>query len=404
METSGIAMTGNSKKRLPYSCAPAGLETPAGIYIHIPFCIQKCRYCDFYSITDLRLAPAFMDALTQEITRHPKSVRSVDTLYIGGGTPSVLPAASLARLIDTVANTFSLLPDTEITIELNPGTVTKEQMYAYRNAGVNRVNIGVQSFRDETLKFLGRCHTAQNARQAITWAQAAGFDNWGLDLIYGIPDQTTDTWQADIEQALQFKPAHLSCYMLSFEPGTPLEKSRVAGDIRPLPDGRLSDLYLFTDQTLIRAGYEHYEISNFSLGKRYRSRHNRKYWAHVPYLGFGPAAHSFLPPVRRWNIKNVQDYIERLRNGKSPESETETLSREQLQIEAIYLGLRQSDGIDLEGFETRFGARFTDIFSRVLAELSEEGVLSVRENRCVLTRNGMLYLDGIAARLAQWAG
>jgi oxygen-independent coproporphyrinogen III oxidase len=383
---------------------PAVPETPAGIYIHIPFCIQKCRYCDFYSVTDRRLAPAFIEALIEEITGHPKEKRSVDTLYIGGGTPSVLPAASIAKVIDTTANTFSLSPDTEITLEVNPGTVTKDQLRTYRRAGVNRLNIGVQSFRDETLKFLGRCHTAGDARQAINWARAAGFDNWGLDLIYGIPDETTEALHDDIAQALHFKPAHLSCYMLSFEPGTPLEKSRADGDVRPTPDNRLSDLFLFTDETLTRAGYEHYEISNFSLGKGYRSRHNQKYWAHAPYLGFGPAAHSFLPPVRRWNVKNVQEYIERLSNGKPPGSETEVLSREQLMIEAIYLGLRQSDGIDLGEFETRFAARFTDIFSRVLAELSSEGVVSIRENRCALTRNGMLYLDGIAGRFAQWAG
>jgi oxygen-independent coproporphyrinogen-3 oxidase len=380
--------------------SPAGVETPAGIYLHIPFCIQKCRYCDFYSVTDMRLASDFIDALTLEITRHPAEVRSADTLYIGGGTPSVLPAAYIARLIDTVANTFSLLPDTEITIEVNPGTVTREQMNAYRSAGVNRINIGVQSFRDETLQFLGRCHTALDARQAVTRARAAGFDNWGLDLIYGIPDQTTDSWHADIVQALQFNPAHLSCYMLSFEPGTPLEKSRAAGAVSPMRDGRLGDLFLFTSETLTRAGYEHYEISNFSLGNRYRSRHNRKYWAHVPYLGFGPAAHSFLPPVRRWNVKNVRAYIERLTSGKSPESEMETLSREQLMIEVIYLGLRQAEGIDLEAFENRFSARFTDIFSPVPAELSDEGMLGIRDNRCALTRNGMLYLDAIAGRLA----
>jgi oxygen-independent coproporphyrinogen III oxidase len=389
-----------TRAKKPNASSPAGSETPAGIYIHIPFCIQKCRYCDFYSVTDLRLAPAFIHALITEITGHSKAVRSVDSLYIGGGTPSVLPAAYLSKLIDTVAATFSLLPDTEITIEVNPGTVTLAQLRAYRRAGVNRLNIGVQSFQEETLKFLGRCHTASDAGRAIDWSHVSGFDNFGLDLIYGIPDQTTDLWHEDIARALHFKPAHLSCYMLSFEPGTPLEKSRADGAVHPMPDGRVSDLFLFTDQTLTRAGYEHYEISNFSLGKVYRSRHNRKYWAHSPYLGFGPAAHSFLPPVRRWNVKNVPDYIERLSNGKSPESESETLSREQLMIEAIYLGLRQSDGIDLAGFETRFDARFTALFSPVLAELLGEGVLSIRENRCTLTRNGMLYLDAIAGRFA----
>lgn len=379
---------------------PAGAETPAGIYLHIPFCIQKCRYCDFYSVTDRRLRATFIPALMAEITEHSKELGPVDTLYIGGGTPSVLPISELARLIDTVAATYSLSPGTEITVEVNPGTVTRDQMTAYRRAGVNRLNIGVQSFRDETLQFLGRCHTAKDARQAIDWARTAGFDNFGLDLIYGIPEQTRDAWREEMRQALSVKPAHLSCYMLSFEPGTPLEKSRTEGAVHPLPDGRVSDLFLFTNEHLTLAGYEHYEISNFSLGRVYRSRHNLKYWTHAPYLGFGPAAHSFLPPVRRWNAKNVQDYIKALGSGKPPESETETLTREQLMIEAIYLGLRQSDGIDPGAFETRFGTPFTDMFSRVLAELSEEGMLSIRENRCALTRNGMLYLDGVAGRFA----
>jgi oxygen-independent coproporphyrinogen-3 oxidase len=380
---------------------PVGAKTPAGIYLHIPFCIQKCRYCDFYSVTDPQLWSPFIPALIAEITAHSKELGPVDTLYIGGGTPSVLPVSDLSKIIDTIAAIFSLSPGTEITIEVNPGTVTRDQMTAYRRAGVNRLNIGVQSFRDKTLQFLGRCHTAKDAWQAIDGARIAGFDNFGLDLIYGIPGQTRDAWREDMRQALSFSPTHLSCYMLSFEPGTPLEKSRAEGTVRPLPDGRVSDLFLFTNEWLTLAGYEHYEISNFSLGRVYRSRHNQKYWTHAPYLGFGPAAHSFLPPVRRWNVKNVQDYIEALSSGKPPESETETLSREQLMIEAIYLGLRQSDGIDPGSFETRFGVRFTDIFSRVLAELSEEGMLSLRENRCALTRNGMLYLDGIAARFAE---
>jgi oxygen-independent coproporphyrinogen III oxidase len=383
---------------------PAGTEMPAGIYLHIPFCIQKCRYCDFYSVADPQLIPAFIPALIAEITGHSTVIGPVDTLYIGGGTPSVLPLCDLTKLIDTVAATFSLSPDTEITIEVNPGTVTRDQMTAYHRAGVNRLNIGVQSFRDETLKFLGRCHTATEARRAIDGARSAGFDNFGLDLIYGIPGQTRDAWREEMRQALSFTPPHLSCYMLSFEPGTPLEKSRTEGKVHPLPDGRVSDLFLFTDESLTRAGYDHYEISNFSLGKSYRARHNRKYWSHAPYLGFGPAAHSFLPPIRRWNVKNVQEYIEALGSGKLPESETETLSREQLMLETIYLGLRQSEGIDLGSFETRFGVHFTDKFSRVLAELSDEGMMRIRKNQCTLTQNGMLYLDGIATRFANWVG
>lgn len=377
------------------------LTPPLGIYIHIPFCVRKCRYCDFYSITDRDMEPVYIDALVGEIQGCNEKSRSVDTLYIGGGTPSVASPQSICRVIDAVRSVFSVTTDAEITIEVNPGTVSKAHFESYREAGVNRLNIGVQSFKDSVLRFLGRCHTAKEATQAIEWAGQTGFDNIGLDLIYGVPGQTKKDWARSLSQALSFKPKHLSCYLLTFEPGTPLDEARNKDLVTPISETTAANRFLFTSETLRKAGYDHYEISNFALTAANRSRHNQKYWVHAPYIGFGPGAHSFIPPTRRWNLKNVHSYIERIKNGQPPESEMETLSREQLMVEAIYLGLRKSDGIDTTVFNDRFGERFEALFEPLLSELLPTGLISRKDHLFTLTFNGMLYADGIAARFAE---
>lgn len=380
---------------------PAGSTQPAGLYIHIPFCVRKCRYCDFYSVTDTSLATAFVLALLREMTECQAGDLVFDTLYMGGGTPSVLPPAHIQTIVDTARNTFQFRADAEITLELNPGTITRTHLDTYIAAGINRLNVGIQSFQPDALSFLGRCHTVQDARQALSWAQSAGFENIGLDLIYGIPDQTRDTWRLDLQTALSFKPAHLSCYMLTYESGTPLYRHWKNGHIQPLPDTQAAELFQVTTNTLTDAGYQHYEISNFARSRAQRSRHNQKYWYHVPYLGFGPAAHSFTAPVRRWNTRHVTDYMDRIQAGHSPEDDRETLTREQLMIEAVYLGLRTSDGIGIEDFDEQFGIRFTDHFDQLISELAAEKLLTTQENRCALTPTGMLHADGIAGRFTE---
>lgn len=380
---------------------PAGFTEPAGIYIHIPFCVSKCRYCDFYSVTNTALATDFVAALVREIAGSRPGPMLFDTLYIGGGTPSVLPPAAITTIVSAIRNTFQCLPDTEVTLEINPGTLTPAHLSTYRDAGVNRLNVGVQSFQADNLSFLGRCHSARDASQALSWARSAGFDNVGLDLIYGLPGQTPDTWRRDMARALDFAPAHLSCYMLSYEPGTPLYRHWKTGRIHPLAEGPVSELFRQTVNTLTGAGFNHYEISNFARGKALRSRHNQKYWRHVPVLGFGPAAHSFAPPVRYWNIPDVTDYIRKINGGISPEEQRETLTQAQLMIEAVYLGLRTSDGIRLGDFNHRFDSNFTDQFAPLLDELTTQGLLTIRDNRCALTAEGVLYADGIAGRFAE---
>lgn len=371
--------------------------TGAGIYLHIPFCIQKCRYCDFYSITNRHLEKEFVSALVQEIKQADKGDLIFDTLYIGGGTPSVLAPTAIVRLIEAVHQTFSLPADAEITLEVNPGTVTPAHLRLYRRAGVNRLNLGIQSFHDAALRFLGRAHTAHEGWLAMEWAQSEGFDNIGLDLIYGLPGQSITAWQADITCALNFDPGHLSCYQLTFEPGTPLDRCRRNGTVHPMPDARAAALFLFTHQELISAGYQHYEISNFAKKDRFRSRHNQKYWHHTPYLGFGPAAHSFVPPRRKWNLKDVTGYIERLNRGTPPACESETLSQAQLMLESIFLALRQSDGIRIKEFNSRFTVRFESLFHSVIEDMSAAGHLSLADGICALTEKGMLVADAVAA-------
>ena len=388
------------------SCFTPNLQ-PAGLYIHIPFCVKKCPYCDFYSITDGSLHPAFMDALVSEMrmTRAPNL--TFDTLYMGGGTPSVLDAKTIGNIIETAHQSYEILPHTEITLEVNPGTVSLKQFEEYRCSGINRINIGVQSFDPVNLQFLGRIHSGDDARAAVTWAQQAGFENLGLDLIYGIPNQTKKSWLRDLKLVIESEPRHLSCYILSFEPGTPLYRDRQEGRLKPLAEPQVCELFETTLEFLSDHGYVQYEISNFARksinspslksAEFNRSRHNIKYWNFSPYIGLGPSAHSFLEPRRYWNCADVEKYIQDLDAGRLPRAGEERLGMEQLMIEAIYLGLRQTTGILIDVFEKKFGVTFIAEFEEIIANLEARCLIELSQNRCALTSKGMLYLDSIAA-------
>jgi oxygen-independent coproporphyrinogen-3 oxidase len=382
-------------------------DMDAGLYIHIPFCVKKCPYCDFYSITDGSLHSAFMDALISEMrmTRDPNL--TFDTLYMGGGTPSVLDAKTIGKIIETARQSYEILPHAEITLEVNPGTVSLKQLEEYRCFGVNRINIGVQSFDPVNLQFLGRIHSGDDAHAAVTWAQKAGFENLGLDLIYGIPNQTKKSWLKDLKLAIEFEPRHLSCYVLSFEPGTPLYRDLQENRMKPLAESQVCELFETTVEFLSDHGYVQYEISNFARqsmtrsgltdADRNRSRHNIKYWNFTPYIGLGPSAHSFLEPKRYWNCADVGKYIEDLGAGRLPHAGEERLSMEQLMIEAIYLGLRQTKGILIDVFDKKFGLTFKTMFRDTIELLESKGLIELSQNRCALTSGGMLYLDSIAA-------
>lgn len=378
-------------------------NTPyAGLYVHVPFCVRKCPYCDFYSITDLTLESDYVNALQKEMALRATAEIAFDSLYIGGGTPSVLSPSSIDRVIQSACRHYPVLSEAEITLEVNPGTVDKRKLREYRHIGINRLNIGVQSFQDEQLKMLGRIHSAADAKLVLSQAREAGFANLGLDLMYGLPGQTRECWLEDMETAARFQPEHLSCYLLTFEPGTPMDQQRRRGEIRPLQDDRTSRLFETTLQRLEALGYEQYEISNFAVRPVYRSRHNQKYWAFVPYMGFGPSAHSFATPATRsWNYRDVKRYIATLENGGLPCEAHERLSPEQRMMEMIYLGLRKIEGIDLATFRRLSGIDFSVQCDQVIAAMQREGYLRVWGHHCGLTRRGQLLLDSIAALLIE---
>lgn len=381
----------------------------AGLYIHIPFCVKKCAYCDFYSTADLALRNDFLDGLVREMKLLESPSFTFDTIYLGGGTPSVLSPHHIAHLIDSAFDHFSFSDNVEITIEVNPGTVDIDNLHAYRQIGIDRINIGVQSFSDDSLGLLGRIHTKDEAAAAINAARKTGFSNIGLDLIYGLPGQDPEAWQKDLQRAVKFSPEHLSCYTLTYEDGTPLGKMRAEGEVKPLGDDAVADLFKIMQHILSRHGYEQYEIANFAKipaqntplhhGTSYRSRHNQKYWTSVPYIGLGPSAHSFAEPVRSWNVADLHTYLDRIEKGSLPIQASETLTREQRLTETLYLALRTVEGIDIPGLEEKFHLNFHDCYEDALGDLAMQEMLELTETRCALTRKGMRFLDGIVALL-----
>ncbi len=373
------------------------LSEPAGLYIHIPFCIRKCFYCDFYSITDMSFLQPFMQALLQEIDLLSPMPLPIDTLYLGGGTPSLLEVETVSRIIESAGRSFDIQPAPEITIEVNPGTVNTSRLKSYLHSGVNRLNIGIQSFQDRYLNVLGRIHSGKQAELSIHAARRAGFENIGLDLIYGIPGQSLPSWRDDLNKAMEFEPEHLSCYLLTYEPATPLSRQRLKGKLHPLNEGTCGDLFEATIEFLVQRGYHQYEVSNFARSASFQSRHNRKYWSFVPYIGLGPGAHSFIEPVRYWNYRNVQRYIEQLTECRQPIEGKEVLTTEQQMIEMIYLGLRTTKGVDLMAFERKFGVNFEALYKETIQTLEWKGQIDVRERHLRLTRKGMRFLDSIAA-------
>ncbi|MBW1901348.1 MAG: radical SAM family heme chaperone HemW [Deltaproteobacteria bacterium] len=367
----------------------------AGIYIHIPFCIKKCSYCDFYSVTDLTLKKPFVDALETEIRLTSTHQPPCDTLYLGGGTPSVLETDQICFILESCFKYFNLLPDAEITMEVNPGTVNKAALKEFRLAGVNRLSIGIQSFQNQGLNFLGRIHSSDDASDTVRAAVHAGFENISIDLIYGIPDTTLTYWKSDLEKAIQFQPEHLSCYMLSFEPGTPLFDDLQAGLIRHLSEKDYCILFETTRQMLGDSGYIQYEISNFARSPTLCSRHNMKYWTFMPYIGLGPSAHSFNNNQRKWNKKSIPEYLEDLGKGLPATEKKETLTTEQQMIEALYLGFRQTAGIDTSWFNKTFDRDFNQMFADAINTFSQKRYMNISENKCRLTTKGLLLLDSI---------
>lgn len=367
-----------------------------GLYIHIPFCIKKCDYCDFYSVTSRSAIPVFLEALFKEMTMYRGDFDLFDTVYFGGGTPSVLRPEEIQDALNAVRRNFALSPNIEITLEANPGDLDLEYLASLRNLGVNRLNIGVQSFNEEVLKVLGRRHSVGQALSAIEDARKAGFSNLGLDLIYGVPGQEMTQWLETLTQAISLRPEHVSCYQLTVEPHTPLGKRYKQKEFSFPSEDLEYEFFMKTSETLEEAGYVHYEVSNFAKGMTAASKHNQKYWDHTPYLGLGPAAHSFLNNQRWWNHRSVDRYLSAIKKGAKPTEGTEILSLEQLQLEALYLGLRTKKGICIQEFSERYSWDILSEKEKPFAELKQKGLVILENGFVHPTRNGLALSDSLA--------
>jgi len=372
-------------------------ETAAlpGLYIHIPFCLSKCPYCDFYSVERIARIPAFLDALRREIALYRDEREPFDTVYMGGGTPSVLSHADLEDLVDGIRKGFTVTPDAEITIEANPSDITPRLLKSLRRAGVNRLNIGVQSLEDRLLHFLGRRHDRNRALAAVGAARAAGFERVGIDLIFGIPGQTLRSWLDSLRETADLNPDHLSCYQLTLEAGTPLGERLRKGEFRTIDESLQADFFLETAASLEAAGYTHYEVSNFARD-RCESKHNAKYWNHTPYLGLGPAAHSFRGTERRWNHRCLESYIRDLEAGRPPVAGGERLTGAQLRLESLLFGFRTRKGIDLDAFNRRHGVDLHAEKQGLLDEWAREGLVEIHDGCLRPTRTGMAVADRLA--------
>jgi oxygen-independent coproporphyrinogen-3 oxidase len=331
-------------------------------------------------------------------------VDCADTIYFGGGTPSILTVRQLERILDQAYRCFSVKNDAEVTLEVNPGTVNKRELSAYRSLGINRLNIGLQSINEKTLRFLGRIHSAKQGSEMYQWSRDVGFENVGVDLIYGVPEQNLRQWEVELAAVVKMVPDHLSCYTLTLEADTPMA-NWVAGGKALLPDEEMiGNLFSFTSAFLKQNQYDPYEISNFALVDvdgwfDRRSRHNQKYWNGVAYMGFGPAAHSYQEDTRWWNHRSLAAYIADLRAEKVPVSDMETLDREQKMIEFIFLGLRQKKGIDVTDFSLRFEIGFHEIFGPVLRQLLDEKLMLSDSSHVRLTEKGLRFHENVVGRL-----
>ncbi|MBI4417849.1 MAG: radical SAM family heme chaperone HemW [Ignavibacteriales bacterium] len=376
----------------------------ASLYLHIPFCEHKCIYCDFYSLAprgdgegkEQALIRKFLVALESEILLRTADGRfrtTCDTVFFGGGTPSLLEPSNIATILDLLRAGFSVTEDAEITLETNPGTVDRQKLAAFRKAGVNRVSVGIQSFHEDDLRFLTRIHSAEQAKECVRNAFEAGFSNVSLDLMFALPGQTMDRWKENLEQAVALQPTHLSCYSLIVEPGTPLQRMVESKQVAPLPPELDAELYAMTIEVLAVHGFEQYEVSNFCK-RGFQSRHNVKYWSRGNYLGFGPSAHSHWDGLRWWNIANLPTYLQRLSAGAFPVAGEELLTLEQRKDEEVYLGLR-STGLDLKRFSESHGVDLRNRFWDVIDRLVRAKLATADDHVLKLTPQGYAVCDEI---------
>lgn len=371
----------------------------AGIYIHIPFCKKRCIYCDFYSTTLLKYRGAYMGTLCRELRQRKDYLKgeAVRTVYLGGGTPSLLQRAELEQLFGEIGRVYGLGACEEITLEANPDDLTEHYVQMLTTLPINRLSIGIQTFDDGLLKLLNRRHTAEEAISTVKRCQDAGFKNISIDLIYGLPGETDALWEHDLEQSITLDVQHISAYSLTYEEGTALWQLREKQQVLETDEEQSLRFFSTLMHTLKEAGYQHYEISNFCL-PGYHSRHNSSYWDGTPYLGCGPSAHSFDGTSRQWNVASLQDYLQLMEESK-PTYERETLDLTTRYNEQVMVGLRTSKGIDLEKLRTIYGEKLYRYCLEMARPCIDRGFL-VRENQQLrLTEKGIFISDDIISDL-----
>ena len=377
----------------------------SGVYIHIPFCLSKCAYCGFYSVPSVKRKADFLEALKQEIVLRKDYLHGekVETIYFGGGTPSLLMIDELKSIKALLYDCFEIDPDAEITLEANPDTLSPEYLVGLMSLGVNRLSIGIQSFFDRDLKYLSRRHNAEHARQCLDWAKETGFENINIDLIYGLPTSDADQWSRNLDLFFELNIPHLSAYALTLEPNSILTKQIEMGKALPVSEDDAVRDYEILCQKMAQHGFLHYEISNFCKPKMH-SRHNANYWFGIPYAGFGPSAHSYDGVSRQWNVSSLEQYVEKRRqktedriNDRSVEREI--LSPEQQYDEYVMLRLRTMWGIDLKYMKHKMGERFSSYCEQKAQPLVTQGRLSRIREFLYLNDSQMLFADGIAEEL-----
>lgn len=374
------------------------------LYIHIPFCREKCGYCAFTSRTprhnELDDYPALLMKELQLAAADGGAEKPLDSIYFGGGTPSLLPPSHVARIIEKAAGLFPLSAGAEITLEANPGTIDADRLRAFREAGVNRLSLGIQTFDDALLRCLGRVHDAAQARLAFDAARRVGFANIGIDLIHALPGQTLGHWRSDLQEAVRLAPEHISVYGLTIEDGTPFSL-RYPEDSPDLPDEeRSAEMFETADSVLPAAGYAHYEIANYAR-EGYRSQHNSGYWRRDGYLGLGVAAHSFLRTGFGYRFSNhdtLEEYGRELLAGHLPRRDQHHLQREDAMAEFMFLGLRLTEGVSHKRFEHEFGLPLAGIYGTVIDELVKIGLVRHERDRLRLTKRGTLLSNQVFAR------
>ena len=379
----------------------------ASLYVHVPFCERKCPYCDFYSVEGTVFMDRYLAALGSEagLLGESHSTWRFETLYVGGGTPSLLSTAGFEGMLESLRTAFHFSPGPELTVEVNPGTVTGEKLQRYRALGINRLSIGIQSFREDELRFLGRIHSVPDAQECYDAARRAGFENISVDLIYSLPGQSIQDWEYSLRRAIAFGPEHISAYNLIVEPGTPFSLMVQQGLWSSNSDEREAALFECTMEVLEAGGYEQYEVSNYAR-PGFRSKHNASYWTHEDYLGLGPSAHSFESApggepaggVRWWNVAALGPYVDSLEGGSLPVASREILDQTSVANERIFLGLR-SGGVDLEALLGGDPGRSGEDREALVGELLSKGLATVSLGQLKLTRQGFLLCDEIARRL-----